>query len=281
MQSIEPKRMQCMEVWGGNRSVDSGVIMPGLDAWLFSQPSANEAAGGDVHYVSTCAGGMIVRMLIADVAGHGTLVENTADKLRRLMRRYINDHSQAGFIRSLNSEFTNDSSDGRFATAIVMTFEGASNKLLVSNAGHPAPLWYQAKTGQWNYLEATGQGANVPMGIVDNVDYQQFEVNLRVGDLILGYTDSLPEARMPDGELLGQDGLLQLVQNLGRPDPATLVSQILEKIDKCGQGNLTRDDITCLLFRPNGMRPRLPLRDMLLAPLRIVAGWGGVHFNWK
>jgi hypothetical protein len=26
--TLEPKRMQCMEVWGGNRSIDSGVIMP-------------------------------------------------------------------------------------------------------------------------------------------------------------------------------------------------------------------------------------------------------------
>ena len=26
------KHMQCMEVWGGNRSVDSGVIMPGMDS---------------------------------------------------------------------------------------------------------------------------------------------------------------------------------------------------------------------------------------------------------
>src|SRR5437763_13582461 len=104
--TLEPKRMQCMEVWGGNRSIDSGVILPGLGAWLFSQPCQQEAAGGDVHYVSTCAGGQIVRMLIADVAGHGAKVESTAADLRKLMRRYINHHSQAGFIRSLNREFT-------------------------------------------------------------------------------------------------------------------------------------------------------------------------------
>ena len=33
----EPKRMQCMEVWGGNHAVDTGVIMAGLDAWLYSR----------------------------------------------------------------------------------------------------------------------------------------------------------------------------------------------------------------------------------------------------
>jgi hypothetical protein len=30
--------MRCMEVWGGNRAVDCGVVMSGLDAWLYSQP---------------------------------------------------------------------------------------------------------------------------------------------------------------------------------------------------------------------------------------------------
>ncbi|HEX4793825.1 MAG TPA: PP2C family protein-serine/threonine phosphatase [Humisphaera sp.] len=281
VQTLEPKRMQCMEVWGGNRSIDSGVVMPGLDAWLFSQPCEQDAGGGDVHYVSTCAGGMLVRMLIADVAGHGTKVESIGSQLRGLMRRYINNASQSGFLRALNREFTSTTSDGRFATAIVMTFEAAKNRLVISNAGHPAPLWYQSKTGRWKYLEADTEGVNVPWGIEDEVDYQQFEVKLRVGDLVLGYTDSLTEARLPDGELLGQEGLLALVQSLGTPDPARLVSQILERIDNHGKQNLTRDDITCLLFRPNGMRPRMPLRDMLMAPIRVIADWGGVHFNWR
>src|ERR1700733_13522622 len=56
------KHMQCMEVWGGNRPIDSGVIMPGVDAWVYSQPCENQDAGGDVHYVSTCCGGVVVRM---------------------------------------------------------------------------------------------------------------------------------------------------------------------------------------------------------------------------
>src|SRR4051794_29566372 len=65
------KFMQCMEVWGGNQLVDSGVIMPGLDAWVYSRPVNDDDGGGDVHYVSSCAAGMFVRLLVADVAGHG------------------------------------------------------------------------------------------------------------------------------------------------------------------------------------------------------------------
>jgi len=75
------KHMQCMEVWGGNRSVDSGVIMPGMDAWVYSHPCQDREAGGDVHYLSTCCGGKVVRLVVADIAGHGDGVAETGTQL--------------------------------------------------------------------------------------------------------------------------------------------------------------------------------------------------------
>src|SRR5262249_52534986 len=125
------KLMQCMEVWGGNQRTDSGVIMPGLDAWIYAEPWQNEQAGGDVHYLSRCASGQVVRMLVADVSGHGSSVASTATQLRALMRRYVNHHDQGGFVRSLNREFTVASAAGIFATAVAMTFDSPTNKLLI------------------------------------------------------------------------------------------------------------------------------------------------------
>lgn len=43
---LEPERMQCMEVWGGNVRVEKHFRMPGLDAWVSSQPQGMAAAGG-------------------------------------------------------------------------------------------------------------------------------------------------------------------------------------------------------------------------------------------
>jgi hypothetical protein len=58
--------MQCMEVWGGNALIDTSVSISGLDAWVYSKPFENGEAGGDVHYVSSCATGRITRLLLAD-----------------------------------------------------------------------------------------------------------------------------------------------------------------------------------------------------------------------
>src|SRR5205809_333204 len=88
--SSDTQVMQCMEVWGGNQIVDNGVNMPGLDAWVYSKPYGDAAGGGDVHYVSSCATGRIMRLLVADVSGHGSAVSSVAGQLRALMRRYVN-----------------------------------------------------------------------------------------------------------------------------------------------------------------------------------------------
>src|SRR5215813_2715754 len=93
-----PHTMKCLEVWGGNQAVDNGVVMAGLDAWLFSKPFGDQSAGGDIHYVSSCAAGQITRMLVADVSGHGEAVADAAGRLRGMMRRYVNYVDQSRFV---------------------------------------------------------------------------------------------------------------------------------------------------------------------------------------
>jgi len=47
------EKMQCMEVWGGNRATWSRFSVPGLDLWVHSEPYLNNNEGGDVYYL-TC-----------------------------------------------------------------------------------------------------------------------------------------------------------------------------------------------------------------------------------
>jgi hypothetical protein len=275
------KLMQCMEVWGGNQRTDSGVVMPGLDAWIYSEPWQNESAGGDVHYLSSCASGQVVRMLVADVAGHGSKVADTATQLRGLMRRYVNDHDQRRFVRSLNREFTAASDAGVFATAVAMTFDSPTNSLLICNAGHPPPLWYESERKKWMYLvPAQGSTVNVPWGIEESIDYEQFAVRLRVDDLVLCYTDSLIEARTSETELLGPDGLLSVINETTLTEPRRFIPDLLSAVDQRGRGTLRRDDVTCLLIRPNGLRPKVPFLDNLLSAPRFFAALAGMHFGW-
>jgi serine phosphatase RsbU (regulator of sigma subunit) len=269
--------MQCMEVWGGSAPADNGVSMAGLDAWVYSKPFESADAGGDVYYVSSCATGRITRLLVADVSGHGAAVRETAGVLRTLMRRYVNHLDQCHFVRSMNRQFTELSDVGCFATALVTTFFAPTNVVSICNAGHPAPLLYRARAKQWLLLERRTDGApkflNIPLGIEDIADYEQFAVQLEVGDLVLCYSDSLIEARDKDGELLGEAGLLDLARQLDVSDPTRIVPNLLSAVAaKTSGGVVDGDDVTVLLFRPNGAAPTVPASVRLAAPFRVIGG---------
>jgi hypothetical protein len=257
--------MQCMEVWGGNQFADNGVVIGGLDAWVYSKPHGGSDGGGDVYYVSACATGRVLRLLIADVAGHGQTVGDLAVQLRALMRRHVNQIDQTSFVRSMNHHFYELAQNGLFATALVSTFFAPTGRLTLCNAGHPLPLFYRAATRKWSCLqnvtsETSQDPINLPLGILDLADYQTFDIGLKVGDLVICYTDSLVESRGPDGKMLGHEGLLDIARSVDVANPAGVVSALLSAIAEKYPGNLTGDDVTVLLFRPNGIghgRPSL------------------------
>ena len=269
-----PHLMQCMEVWGGNQGVDSGIVMAGLDAWVFSRPFGGATEGGDVYYVSSCATGRITRLLVADVTGHGAAARNVASDLRYLMRRFVNYIDQTHFVREMNGKFVEMSQNGGFATAIVTTFFAPTNRLSLCNAGHPPPLHYQATKRRWTYLESESRDdplpTNLPLGILDLSAYDQFEVKLKVGDLVLCYTDSLVESYDAEGIMLGQAGLLRLINEVLHDESATVIPKLLDRVAAINEKNLRQDDVTALLFRPNGLARTTPLKERLLAPFRII-----------
>lgn len=272
--------MQCMEVWGGNQAVDSGVVMVGLDAWVYCKPYRDADGGGDVYYVSSCATGRINRLLLADVSGHGADVAQTAVQLRSLMRRHVNQIDQTRFIGTMNGQFAALARDGCFATAIATTFFAPTNHLSLCNAGHPPPLLYRGAEGTWSFLQqeraaresSESSATNFPLGVVDRSDYAQFDVRLNIGDLVLCYTDSLIECGDGGGtgDLLGQEGLLNVVRTLDVSSPANLIPSLLHAIQTKACAVLSGDDVTVLLFRPNGLAPTKPLGERLLAPFRVL-----------
>jgi len=272
MSEPSAQHMQCMEVWGGSQLTARGVAFGGLDAWVYSKPFGNAPHGGDVYYASSCATGRISRLLLADVSGHGTPVAATAADLRTLMRRFVNRLDQAEFVRLLNQQFAAMSRAGTFATAVVATFFSPSRVLTVCNAGHPRPLLYRAAERQWNFLGHEGKAgatpSNIPLGLIEMSEYEQFDVALEPGDCVLSYTDALIESNDADGEMLGEQGVLRIARLLGDVDPPKLIDALLTEIADRYPENLSEDDVTVFLVRANGSAPHYSLSEKLGALLR-------------
>jgi sigma-B regulation protein RsbU (phosphoserine phosphatase) len=262
------QHMQCMEVWGGSQIASSGVELAGLDVWVYSKPFEQAQRGGDVYYVSSCASGRISRLLLADVSGHGTTVAATAADLRTLMRRFVNRLDQKEFVRLLNEQFTTLSAQGSFSTALVATFFAPSRRLSLCNAGHPRPLLYRASDERWTLLshqETPGKKGprNIPLGIFPLADYEHLDIELDLGDCLIKYTDALIESRDADGEMLGEEGLLRIVNLLGNVPAEKLIPAVLQEITERYPENLSADDVTLMVVRPNGRCLNYTAREKL------------------
>lgn len=272
MPESHPHTMQCMEVWGGNAATDSGVVVPGLDAWVYSQPyrspdDAEAGPGGDIHYVSSCATGRITRVLVADVSGHGREVADFAIELRNLMRRFVNYMDMTRFVRELNSRFASTARSGRFATAAVATYWQPTRWFALCNAGHPRPMRFRSRTSTWEIVsqegaETGGRIENLPLGVLEESAYRPHEFRFERGDLIIFYTDSLIEAQAPDGQRLGERGLLSLLQDAPTHTPEAIIRWLLERLSAFRAGNPPDDDVTILLLRANDVELRRSPADV-------------------
>src|SRR5215470_281668 len=128
------RSLKCLEVWGGNGAVEETLELPGLSVWLHSTPLHNATGGGDVYYLSSCSHGVIARVALADVSGHGECVSELAKTLRVLMHKYVSYWDQTEFMQELNRAFATsqhrlESEQGssclagaKFATSTVMSY---------------------------------------------------------------------------------------------------------------------------------------------------------------
>lgn len=248
----------CSEIWGANGNVAHSVDLPGLQGWVYSAPIELGQNGGDIHYLSSCDQGVLCRVALADVSGHGRAVSDVAQRLLGLMRRHINSGEQREFLHELSDSLRKmEGAHDTFATALAIGFDSESGQLVFTNAGHPSPLWYHADAKRWEWLRQTESASSrvvggLPLGMdFFGSTYTDSVVELGFGDLLICYTDGLSEACDPTGRQIGDD-LLALVDDLPVQTPMAAGATLLGLVDAFRQGEPMRDDETLVVLQ----RPR-------------------------
>jgi phosphoserine phosphatase RsbU/P len=146
--------------------------------------------------------------------------------------------------------------------------------MTICNAGHPRPLLYKASKKEWDFLghqpgaKVSAGPSNLPLGMLEISDYDQFDIELEPGDRVLSYTDALMESNDADGEMLGEKGVLRILRLLGDVEPQKLIESLLAEIAHRDPQNLTDDDVTVLLVQVNEVKASYTLGEKLQALLR-------------
>jgi serine phosphatase RsbU (regulator of sigma subunit) len=211
-------RLACLELRGGNHLAKYSAELPGLAGWVSCRPLRPSPRGGDLYYLSACSQGVIARVVIADVAGHGERVSSAAVRLHDALRQHMDNWDQSALIQQLNDGFLKDARKTQFATAFLASFYSDSGELLFTNAGHVPPLWYRTATKEWSLLydsmPLTKEIVDLPLGLIAGTSYRQTAVQLERDDLLLLYTDGISESYDESGAQLGLERLLSIARTL-------------------------------------------------------------------
>jgi phosphoserine phosphatase RsbU/P len=249
-------RLACFELWGGNSNADHAVELPGLEGWVYSAPFERTSGGGDVHYFSVCGRGVVSRIAVADVSGHGHRAGEVAQSLRVILQRHSDNWDQSKLMQELNDAVVRESVKSQYATAAVLGFYSETGELLSSNAGHPPALWYRAQNQSWVLLKdcaATASDAEgLPLGVMAGTRYCQTSVRMGEDDVLVIYTDGITEATNEQGEELGHQGLLDLARSLGVSAPREVSRGLIAGVNAFRNCSARRDDETLVVLQRTG-----------------------------
>ena len=261
------RSLVCGEVWAANSNVAHAVDLPGLRAWIYSAPVELGRNGGDIHYLSACNSGVVCRIALVDVSGHGHVVSGVAERLLGLMQAHINRPEQREVLRELGQSILdmngNGSDRGMFATALLIGFDSSSGEVTVTNAGHPPPLWYHADEQRWTWLQPAAEQTDdalvgLPLGMDLGGSYVDEFMHLGVGDLLICYSDGLSDAADSAGRRLDGDDLIALARRLPAGSPMAAGATLLGLVDEWRRGGSAGDDETLIVLhrRPDAARAR-------------------------
>jgi serine phosphatase RsbU (regulator of sigma subunit) len=203
--------LACSEVRGGNHTIYEVVSLPGLHGVLYSSP-CNGTRGGDVHYLSVCGSGLLARVCVADIAGHGQALAAVGAEMHAHLRRSVDIVDERRVLGALDRRLSAVPSHA-LTTAALMSYFPHGRRLTVSYAGHPPGWLYRTRTGEWSRLTAgdapdgSGPLVDLPLATGLSPAFARRRVRVEIGDRILLVTDGVLEAPSPVGDEFGDQGV--------------------------------------------------------------------------
>jgi serine phosphatase RsbU (regulator of sigma subunit) len=189
------------------------ALLGGLAISASYRPAEGPAAGGDFYDVIALSDGRVA-MLLGDVSGHGHAALKQAALTRYTLRAYLEAGLEPGAALRLAGEVLSDPNFEHFATVIAGIYDERTATLSYGSSGHPPPL-----TPNIPGPEVLGGFSAPPLGWGVPTGQRQTVLTLCAGARVCFFSDGLIEARTNDG-LLGREGLLELLQNLGAEEGA-------------------------------------------------------------
>jgi serine phosphatase RsbU (regulator of sigma subunit) len=161
----------------------------------------------------------------------------------------LTENAPAPTATRLNSLLCAAGIEDKFITLGLCVLDAPTRKLSLTSAGH-TPVIIRRADGR---AEEVGQEVSgVPLGIMEDSVYEQTEVQLNPGDVVVIYSDGVTDARSPGEELYDSKSNHRLLKRVAQSPggPADVGRAILRDIREFSAGQSQADDITLVCLGP-------------------------------
>lgn len=209
---------------------------------------AAHQVGGDYYDFLPAADGEAVRVVIADSMGKGLPAGLVMSNLQGALHILAGENgSPAHLVSHLNHWLCRNIPVTKFISLACLMIKSPSetdSRILYANAGHPPPILLRAG-GKVEQLAAKGTF----IGVHENFRYEESQLTLSSGDVLLLYTDGATEAEDDQGQMFGDKRLIEFVSHHRTKKPATLIGDLIDEIKNFSGRPEPEDDLTVIALR--------------------------------
>lgn len=207
--------------------------------------------GGDYYDFLELPGGKF-GIAIGDVSGKGIGASLMMASLQASLRGQAlhSGDNLAGLMTHVNTLVYEASTTNRYATFFYARYDPESRNLSYVNAGHNPPFLLRPDDDSCvEVIKLETGGAVVGMLPSMLARYEQGEIQLQPGDLLVGFTDGISESMNNAEEEWGEDELLQELKFLMDEPPQEILQRVVAAADRFADGAKQHDDMTMIVVK--------------------------------
>ncbi len=215
--------------------------LPQID--LFATLKSAREVGGDLYDFFLSGKDRFI-FAIGDVSGKGVPASLFMAVTRTLLRSIAEkEQSAREIILRLNKALSANNHSCMFVTFFLGILDLNTGTVNYVNAGHNPPVMIK-KSGDLITMKTIG---SVPLGIFEESEYHEQQIQMEPGDMIYTYTDGVNEAENSRAQLFGDEKMLETLKENRNKTPREQISGMTEAVNVHVAGYPQSDDITMLM----------------------------------
>ncbi len=226
-------------------------LLPDLPNWQLAAICRPAKETGGDFYTFVERPDETVGIIVGDVSGKSISAAMLMAGAHSVVRSKGSDHrSPAEVLREANRLLYDDVSDGSFVAVSYALISATEPKMWLSSGGQVAPIYVPANGEAVQLIEPPGD--RLPLGVLNDVTYQEACVTMKPGDLLIFYTDGLVEEHNAKDELFGFERVLNLVNEMRGQGPDKVMNTLLTAIQTFAGQEDQHDDVTLVVLQNRG-----------------------------